>query len=226
MLELNNTIEPHVGDKILYTGVNLENAKNALILIHGRGSNAESILPLADELNLEDTIIIAPQADQFTWYPYRFIEKRERNEPGISSGLALIDSIISSLNESGISTDNIFLLGFSQGACLTLDYAARNPKRYAGIFALSGGLIGERLNLDDYSGNLEGTPLFLGCSDNDFHIPEERVHESGKIFEELSADVTKKIYQNMGHTISYDEINEINTIISRHLNEGIKNEQM
>ena len=226
MLKLNNVLEPHSGDKILYTGVDLENAKTALILIHGRGSNAESILPLANELNLDDTIVIAPQADQFTWYPYRFIEKRERNEPGISSGLALIDSIIYSLNDSGISTDNIFLLGFSQGACLILDYAARNPKKYAGIFALSGGLIGEKLNWNDYSGNLEKTPVFLGCSDNDFHIPEERVHESGKIFNELSSDVTIKIYNNMGHTISYAEIEEMNTIISKHINESIKNEQM
>ncbi|MDX1700759.1 MAG: dienelactone hydrolase family protein [Melioribacteraceae bacterium] len=226
MLKLNNVLEPHSGDKILYTGVDLENAKTALILIHGRGSTAESILPLANELNLDDTIVIAPQADQFTWYPYRFIEKRERNEPGISSGLALIDSIIYSLNDSGISTDNIFLLGFSQGACLILDYAARNPKKYAGIFALSGGLIGEKLNWNDYSGNLEKTPVFLGCSDNDFHIPEERVHESGKIFNELSSDVTIKIYNNMGHTISYAEIEEMNTIISKHINESIKNEQM
>ena len=226
MLKLNNVLEPHVGDKILYSGVDLENAKNAMILIHGRGSNAESILPLANELKLEDTIVAAPQANQFTWYPYRFIEKREVNEPGISSGLALIDSIISSLNDSGISSDNIFLLGFSQGACLTLDYAARNPKKYAGIFALSGGLIGEKLNWNDYSGNLERTPIFLGCSDNDFHIPEERVHESGKIFNELSAEVTKKIYNNMGHTISYDEIVEINSIISKHQNENIKDEQM
>jgi predicted esterase len=226
MLKLNKVIEPHLGEKILYSGPKAQNGKNALILIHGRGSNAESILPIANELELEDTVIIAPEASQFTWYPYRFIEKRESNEPGITSGLTLINSIISSLIDSGISTDNIFLLGFSQGACLVLDYVARNPRKFAGVFALSGGLIGDILIKNEYSGSLDNTPIFLGCSDNDFHIPKERVHESAEIFRSLTANVITKIYENMGHTISYEEIKEINEIIKNHNTMSMKNEQM
>ncbi len=213
MLSLNNLIEPHLGNEILYGGEKLEDAKFAMILIHGRGGTASSMMSLVDELNLKDTIVIAPQADNFTWYPYRFIEKREVNEPGISSGLKLIDSIIGELNERGISTENIFLLGFSQGACLTLDYAARHPRKYAGVFVLSGGLIGDKLNSNDYGGSLDRTPVFFGCSDNDFHIPETRVHESAEIMKNLNADVEVRIYKNMGHTINRDEIEIIKKMI-------------
>jgi predicted esterase len=216
MLNLNNTVDPHKGDDIIYAGAEINEAKHALILVHGRGAAAQSIIPLADELILKDTIVIAPQASQFTWYPYRFIEKRERNEPGISSGLKLIQSIIDSLIENNITPENIFILGFSQGACLTLDFAARNPKKYAGIFILSGGLIGEELDENEYQGNLERTPVFLGCSNNDFHIPESRVHESGEILKKMNAEVTKRIFPDMGHRISMEEIKIVNDILERH----------
>jgi predicted esterase len=213
MLNLNNLLEPHLGENIFYAGEKLEDAKFAMILIHGRGGTAASMMSLVDELDLKDTIVIVPQADQFTWYPYRFIEKREVNEPGISSGLRLIDSIIVKLNHSGISSENIFLLGFSQGACLMLDYAARHPKKYAGVFVLSGGLIGDKLNSDDYGGSLDRTPVFFGCSDNDFHIPESRVHESAEIIKKMNADAEVRIYKNMGHTITRDEIDLIKKMI-------------
>lgn len=214
MLKLDNLISPHFGENIIYSGSDIKNAKNAIILVHGRGGTAESMLGLTDELNLVDTIIIAPQADDFTWYPYRFIEKREMNEPGISSGLQLIDSIKKSLNQNEIKSENIFLLGFSQGACLVLDYAARNPEKYGGVFALSGGLIGDILNKNDYYGDLQSTSIFLGCSNIDSHIPEVRVHESAEILKSLKANVTVKIYENMGHTINQDEINNVNEILS------------
>lgn len=223
MLNLRKTIDPHKGDQIIYSGSDIENAKYALILIHGRGTSAESIIPLAEELKLKDTIVIAPQANEFTWYPYRFIEQREKNEPGITSGFALIDSIISSLNEKGVKTENIFLLGFSQGACLSLDYSARNPKKYGGIFILSGGLIGEVLNKNDYDGDFEKTPVFLGCSDNDFHIPESRVHDSADLIEKMNADVIKRIFPGMGHRISIDEIEVINEILLEHISEKVDN---
>ena len=213
MLKLNNTIEPHKGERILYSGSDLESAKRAMILIHGRGATAESILSLSNELNLEDTIFVAPQARDFAWYPYRFIEARTKNEPGITSGLTLINSIIAALNESGIENNSISLLGFSQGACLTIDYALRYPKKYAGVFVLSGGLIGDVINLNDYKGDLENTPIFFGCSNIDFHIPEVRVKESAEITKSLNADVTVKIYENMGHTINEDEIEIINSIL-------------
>ncbi|MBZ0182118.1 MAG: dienelactone hydrolase family protein [Melioribacteraceae bacterium] len=213
MLKLNNTIEPHKGERILYSGSDLESAKRAMILIHGRGATAESILSLSNEFNLEDTIFVAPQARDFAWYPYRFIEARAKNEPGITSGLTLINSIIAALNESGIENNSISLLGFSQGACLTIDYALRYPKKYAGVFVLSGGLIGDVINPNDYKGDLENTPIFFGCSNIDFHIPEVRVNESAEITKSLNADVTVKIYENMGHTINEDEIEIINSIL-------------
>lgn len=213
MLKLNNTIEPHKGERILYSGSDLESAKRAMILIHGRGATAESILSLSNEFNLDDIIFIAPQARDFAWYPYRFIEARAKNEPGITSGLTLINSIIAPLNESGIENYSISLLGFSQGACLTIDYALRYPKKYAGVFVLSGGLIGDVINPNDYKGDLENTPIFFGCSNIDFHIPEVRVNESAEITKSLNADVTVKIYENMGHTINEDEIEIINSIL-------------
>lgn len=213
MLKLNNTIEPHKGKRILYSGSDLDSAKRAMIMIHGRGATAESILSLSNEFNLEDTIFVAPQARDFAWYPYRFIEARAKNEPGITSGLTLINSIIAALNESGIENNSISLLGFSQGACLTIDYALRYPKKYAGVFVLSGGLIGDVINPNDYKGDLENTPIFFGCSNIDFHIPEVRVNESAEITKSLNADVTVKIYENMGHTINEDEIEIINSIL-------------
>lgn len=215
MLELKKVIPPHLGNKILFAGNDFSKASKALIMIHGRGSNAESILSLSQEIPNEDVIFIAPEANEFRWYPYRFIDKRENNEPGISSGLVLIDSIISSLIDTGFTSTNIFLMGFSQGACLVLDYAARYPQRLGGVIALSGGLIGDFLNPNDYKGNLEKTPIFIGCSTNDFHIPEVRVHESAEIFTNLNAEVTKKLYPGMGHTINSDEISIINSILSK-----------
>jgi len=214
MFEIKNSIKPHSSKTILHFGADLQSAKKAMIMIHGRGATAESIAELAEHFKIEDTIYIAPQAEGHTWYPYRFIEKREANEPGISSGLKLIDSIIAALNSAGISSENIYLLGFSQGACLVVDYAARYPKKYAGVFCLSGGLIGESLIPEDYTGDLQQTPVFFGCSENDFHIPEERIHQSAEIFQSLNADVTKRIYPNLGHTINRDELALINKILN------------
>ena len=213
MLKLENTIRPHSAEKILTGGAELQSAEKAMIMIHGRGADASSILELSSQLRGDSIAFIAPQAEGFTWYPYRFIEKREANEPGISSGLALIDSIITALNKHRIARKDIFLLGFSQGACLAVDYAARNPDKYAGIFCLSGGLIGEKIEAADYTGDMQQTPVFLGCSENDFHIPEARVHESAEIFKSLNAKVTKKLYPNLGHTINRDEIDIINQIL-------------
>jgi phospholipase/carboxylesterase len=157
---------------------------------------------------------IIPQASDLTWYPNRFIDKRDANEPGISSGLTLINSIFQGILHSGISSEHIHLLGFSQGACLALDYAARFPSRFGGVFALSGGLIGQKIDINDYQGDLKKTPVFLGCSDEDFHIPVERIHKSALIFENLNAAVTKRIYPNMGHTINQDELHFVKQILS------------
>lgn len=214
MLKLDTTIKPHQGEKILYSGQDPDKAKSAMIMIHGRGATAESMLPLAKELSGDEITFVIPQATGFAWYPYRFIEKRERNEPGITSALMLIQKIYDALKNYELS-NNIYLLGFSQGACLAADFAARYRVRFGGVFILSGGLIGERINRDGYKGDLKQTPVFLGCSDDDFHIPENRVHESAQVFKNLNADVTKRIYHGMGHTINDDEIEFIKGIITQ-----------
>ena len=213
MLTLSKTIPPHTGKNILYAGSNIETASKAVILIHGRGSSASSFLSLSKEIDDNSIIYIAPEAEGFTWYPYRFIEKRDRNEPGISSGHTLINSIILSLNQHGIQNQKIFIIGFSQGACLGLDYIARYPKKLGGVFGLSGGLIGDSIHEDDYNGDLNNMPIFLGCSVNDFHIPENRVHETATIFESMNANVIKKLYPDLGHSINSDEIENIKTIL-------------
>ncbi|MCF8242614.1 MAG: dienelactone hydrolase family protein [Melioribacteraceae bacterium] len=215
MLKLNDTIKPHTGDEIYTRGADLINAESAMIMLHGRGGSSQSMIDLSHEFNSDNMIFIAPQADNFTWYPYRFIEEREVNQPGIKSGMILIDKIIDSLVLNGIVHTKIYLLGFSQGACLALDYAARNPKGYGGVFVLSGGLIGKSVTASEYIGDMERTPVFFGCSDNDFHIPESRITESAEILKSLNADVTKRIYRNLGHTINQDEIDFINEIIKQ-----------
>jgi phospholipase/carboxylesterase len=214
MLNITNTIDPHDGKSIIYAGADIEHAESAMIVLHGRGATAESMVGLVSEIYAENMIYVIPQAKNHAWYPYRFIEKREANEPGVSSGLTLIQSIINALSEKGIQQERIFLLGFSQGACLAADFVARYPAKYGGLFVLSGGLIGDQINQNDYAGDLMDTPVFLGCSDVDFHIPEQRVHESARIFEYLNADVTEKIYPSMGHTINRDEISFIRKMIN------------
>ncbi len=203
----------HGNEKILFEGADINSAKSAMILIHGRGSTAESILTLTNEFNTSSYIFAAPQANGNTWYPYSFLFPVQENEPGLSSGLKVIDDLINKLNSSGISSDEIILLGFSQGACLTLEYAAENAKKFKGVIGLSGGLVGDKLDRKRYSGSFEQTPVFLGCSNIDFHIPEERVNQSAKLMEELGASVTKRIYNGMGHTINEDEINFVKSIM-------------
>jgi predicted esterase len=207
MIKLINILEPHNIQPVIYSGAKLGEAKSAMIMIHGRGADAQDILSLSDEFNVEGVAYIAPQANNYTWYPYSFLSPVEMNEPGRSSGLSVIDSIVKQLNEYGFTSENIFLLGFSQGACLSLEYAARFPKKITAVFGLSGGLIGEQSELINYNGDLSGTEIFLGCSDIDPHIPLQRVNETEKIFRSLKAKVEKRIYAGMGHTINNDEIN-------------------
>lgn len=210
-----NIKDPHQGQPVFYKGKKLETADKVMIMIHGRGATAESILTLADEFGVGNVAYIAPQANMNTWYPYSFLSPIELNEPGITSGLELIDSIVNDLLSKGFSADRIFLLGFSQGACLSLEYAARNPAKFGGVFGLSGGLIGPPNTPRNYEGNFDNTEIFLGCSDIDPHIPVNRVDETEKVFLEMNANVTKRIYKGMGHTINQDEINYINNFLRR-----------
>ena len=184
-----------------------------MILIHGRGASAEDILGLVPHFDAPEWSYLAPQAQTGSWYPYSFLVPIEQNEPDVSLAIKMIKDIVLNLSKTGFSSQKIIVLGFSQGACLSLEFAARHPKRYGGIIALSGGLIGDRVNVTNYQGTLESTPVFLGCSDVDQHIPKTRVDESAVVFESLKAQVTKKIYKNVGHTINEDEILFIRSLI-------------
>jgi predicted esterase len=204
----------HENQPVIHYGALLDDAKSVIIMIHGRGSSAHDILSLAYEIDLPDTTYITPQAKNNTWYPYSFLSPIDQNEPDLSSGLALIDSIVDMLFVKGFTSEQIYLLGFSQGACLSLEFVARNPKKFGGVFGLSGGLIGPTLNPFSYNGNLGGVEIFLGCSDVDPHIPLERVNQTEEIFEKLGASVTKRIYNGMAHTVNQDEIEFIKSLIN------------
>tara|TARA_R110000868_G_scaffold259361_11_gene517479 strand:+ start:15372 stop:16043 length:672 start_codon:yes stop_codon:yes gene_type:complete len=209
---------PHQNQPIAVTGAVLKEAKKAMIMIHGRGASAQSILGLSKEFkNVEDFIFLAPQANGNSWYPYSFLAPPSQNQPGINSGLQAISDIILKLEKEGINKENIFLLGFSQGACLASEFIARNPAKYGGLIALSGGLIGEVIDLNSYSGDIEETPIFMGCSDIDAHIPKERVHESATVFNQLNGTVIKKLYPGMGHLVNEDEIHHIQQLINSSL---------
>jgi predicted esterase len=196
----------HEGQPIMTYGAALNDASAAAILVHGRGASARSILGLAPAIAQPGLAFLAPQAANGTWYPYRFLEPIQRNEPYLSSALAVLAGLVRQVNEAGIATEKILLLGFSQGACLSLEFAARNATRYAGVIGLSGGVIGPDGTPRDYPGSLDGTPVFLGCSDFDPHIPEARVHEAAAVMTKLGGAVTERIYPGMGHTVNDDEI--------------------
>ena len=205
---------PHQDQPLVTAGAPLDAAEAALVLVHGRGATAQSIVQMADEFHQHGVTYFAPQAARNTWYPNAFTAPVESNEPGRSSGLQAIDNAVTEANDAGIPTERVMILGFSQGACLASEYVARNPRRYGGLAVLSGGLIGESVDQDDYDGDLDGTPVFLGCSDVDPHIPEERVHESAEIFEQLNGDVTKRLYEGMGHGINQDEIDHVSGMVA------------
>jgi phospholipase/carboxylesterase len=198
---------------VLAAGAPLATAKGALILIHGRGASAQSILPLAGELGAQDFAALAPQAAGGTWYPQRFIVPIALNEPYLSSALRVVGEVVAHIEAAGIPAERIVLGGFSQGACLAAEYAARHARRYGGLLVFSGGLIGEVLDAGGYTGSLDGTPVFLGCDDADFHIPKARVLESAEVLRGLGGVVTAKLYSGVGHTIIEDELNEARKIV-------------
>ena len=191
----------------------MDEAKKALIMVHGRGASAEDIIGLSPSLNVKDYALIAPQATNYTWYPYSFLAPPKQNEPWLSSALELLNEVVRDINKAGITADNIYFLGFSQGACLTLEFVTRHAKKWGGVAAFTGGLIGDKIYPENYTGDFNGTPIFIGTSNPDPHIPVERVHETTKILKTMNASVTEKIYQNMGHTISQDEIEKANELI-------------
>jgi phospholipase/carboxylesterase len=200
-----STADPHAGQPVEHRGTPLADADRAVVLLHGRGARATGMLQFADDLPSEGTAFVAPQAERATWYPKSFLEPTEENDPWFSSALGLVHDVFEDVTEH-VPAERVLLLGFSQGACLGSEFVARNPRRYGGFVAFSGGLHGPEGTTHDYDGDLDGTPVFLGCSDRDPHIPEERVHETRAVFESMGAAVTEHIYEGMGHGVNEDEL--------------------
>jgi predicted esterase len=194
-------------------GLPPEQARRSVILVHGRGASADDMLGLAREFQTNDVAYLAPQAAGNTWYPHSFLSPIEQNEPWLTSALDVVARLVSTLGERGIPADRIAIMGFSQGACLSLEFAARHAKRFAAIVGLSGGLIGAPGTPRGYTGAFEGTPVFLGCSDVDPHIPLERVHESAEVFRSMGAAVDERIYPRMGHMVNADEIKAVRLLL-------------
>lgn len=199
--------------QFITAGLPLEETKKVLIMVHGRGASADDIITLGEHLNVDDFTLLAPQATNHTWYPYSFMANPANNEPWLSSALSLLKEIKEDLNKKRIESKNIYFLGFSQGACLTLEFVTRNAERYGGVAAFTGGLIGDKLETSNYKGDFAGTPFFIGSSNPDPHVPVDRVNTSAALIEAMNGNVTKKIYNGMGHTISKDEIDTVNRII-------------
>jgi phospholipase/carboxylesterase len=214
-----DTNDPHAGQPVLQAGGDLAGARAAMIMLHGRGANASDILSLAELFERDGIAYLAPEAANNAWYPYPFLAPVERNQPSLSSALKVVAGLLARIGEEGMPAERVVILGFSQGACLGLEFAARNPRRYGGVVALSGGLIGAEIKPDDYAGSLEGTPVFLGCSDVDPHIPLRRVNESTAVMTKLGGEVTERIYPGMDHSINEDEVAHVREILSNAIGE-------
>jgi phospholipase/carboxylesterase len=199
--------------EIVHAGAPFGAARAAMVLVHGRGATAQSMLQLAGAFGAEAIAYVAPQAPSGSWYPHSFLAPIAQNEPHLSEALRTLSEVVDDIERRGIPSERIVLLGFSQGACLALEFAARNARRFGGLAGLSGGLIGPDGTPRNYAGSLGGTPVFLGCSDADFHIPLQRVHESTSVLKALGGEVTEVIYPGMGHTIVRDEVEHVQRLL-------------
>ncbi|MCF0069140.1 dienelactone hydrolase family protein [Dyadobacter sp. CY261] len=202
--------------QFITSGVPIQQAKKAIVMLHGRGGTAADIVSLQKVLKLEDFAIYAPQATDNSWYPYSFMAPVQQNQPALDSALALVGSVVAEIEAEGIAVDQIYFAGFSQGACLTLEYTSRNARKYGGIIAFTGGLIGQELAIGNYNGNFKQAPVFISTGNPDPHVPVSRVQESVTILEDMNAVVNQVIYPGRPHTISGDEIQLVNnTILKR-----------
>ena len=206
---------PHHDLRVAEAGAPLHRAQAAVLMVHGRGADASDMVSLADILAQPDLAYLAPQAAGRSWYPNSFLAPIARNEPFLSSALEVLDRLLCRLGTEGLQPERVALLGFSQGACLAIEYAARHARRYGAVIGLSGGLIGPEGTPRDYAGQLAGTPVFLGCSDADPHIPLARVHETARVLEALGGTVTERIYPGMGHGINEDEVKQVRGLLAR-----------
>jgi phospholipase/carboxylesterase len=205
--------DPHVGQPPAVSGVPLAVASYALILVHGRGGTPEGMLPVARAAGASDGFVIAPRAADGSWYPYRFLAPVAQNEPWLSSALHAIGATVDAVRAAGIPSERIIVAGFSQGACLTLEYVARNPARFGGVAALAGAMIGDPLERPVYTGSLAGTPVLLACGDADEHIPERHVRESAALMGRLGAEVDLRIYPGLGHSIVGDQLDALRDML-------------
>ncbi|MGN6291527.1 MAG: alpha/beta hydrolase [Chitinophagaceae bacterium] len=194
--------------KIYTAGKKPGEAKKALIMVHGRGGSAADILSLAQHLDVKDYALLAPQAAQHSWYPYSFLALPSDNEPALSSALIALGKAVNEAEAAGISKEHIYFLGFSQGACLTLEFVTRNAAKYGGVIAFTGGLIGDKIYEENYKGDFQQTPVFIGTSDPDPHVPVGRVLASTAVLRKMNASVLEKVYPMMGHTITAEEIRQ------------------
>jgi phospholipase/carboxylesterase len=199
--------------KIISAGRELSKESKVLIMLHGRGGSAEDILSLSSYLDVNDFALLAPQATNSTWYPYSFLSPPPQNQPWLSSALDILKELVNDLTAKGVATKKIYFLGFSQGACLALEFVARNANKYGGVVAFTGGLIGDKIYNENYKGNFQSTPIFIGTSDPDPHVPVQRVYATSNILRNMNAAITEKVYTNMGHTINQDEIDIANKIV-------------
>ena len=203
--------DPHADQPVLRAGPPPEKAPATLVMIHGRGAGAESILSLYQPLGIENLAAIAPEGA--TWYPHSFLAPTQANQPYLDSALRRIETLVNDLLDRGIASDRIALLGFSQGACLTSEFVARHPRRYGAVMALTGGLIGPPGMPRNYTGSLDGTPVFLGTSDPDPHVPFERVEQTGAVLTRLGAKVDLRRYPGMPHTINQEELDACRALL-------------
>ena len=210
----------HQNQPLERRGASLPDAQVAVLLLHGRGASARSILGLADELPSEGVAYLAPQAARHAWYPHSFMAPIEQNEPALTSALRRIGAVMEEAASAGLPASQTVLIGFSQGACLATEYVARHPQRYGGVVGLSGGLIGPEDAALDPSGSLSGTPVFLGCSDQDPYIPLERVQDTADALQAMHADVDLRVYPGMGHTVNDDELQAARALVARRLEDS------
>ena len=197
---------PHEGQPVVEAGVPLKEARAVVIMVHGRNAAPANVLDLARRFERANLTYLAPPAANRTWYPHSFMADLANNEPGVSSGLEVLRTLVERVETAGVPRSRIVLAGFSQGACLVSEFAVRHASRFGGILVFSGGAIGPAGTTWDVGGHFEDTPVFLGCSDNDAHVPEVRVRETAGVFTRLGADVTLRIYPDMGHLVNDDEI--------------------
>lgn len=212
--------DPHSSTKTLIYGASLESARAAVIMLHGRGASPEDILGIAQLVDPGGVVYLAPAAAQFTWYPNPFLVPQKANQPWLNSALRRVGGLVEQVQAAGITPERLILMGFSQGACLALEYAARHTHRYGGVAGLSGGLIGSEEDLQGFQGSLGGTTVFLGCSDIDPHIPVQRVHQTADILTRLGAQVEVRFYPGMGHMVNPDEIQVVTEMLQSMLPES------